>query len=142
MKPSAKPAAKKYQLDKTQLPPGTDVVHYIFPIDVNGRKTQEIPVAELESNPARYASMFPQYFKQINAPQAPVIKPVSKEYAVKGGKLVKTKPRRTVADIDTNQPTAPVTAARTIKPAVAEKPATELPLNSAAETADKRNRKG
>lgn len=99
-----KPAGIKYRLVKERIPQGTDSVHYIVPVEVNGRLTQEIPVSELEANPTKYASMFPQYFERIKpangAGNSTVnIRSLNKDYKIENGKVVKKTPRRTVADI-------------------------------------------
>ncbi len=125
---SKKQSGIKYQLIKEALPVGTDVVHYIVPIEVNGRKTQEVPVSELENNPAKYASMFPQYIKPINLQQTATIKTVNAAYTVKSGVLSKKPVRRTVADIAT--PAEPVT-----RTATTEKKAAALPLPPLEESA-------
>lgn len=131
-----KPAAVKfkYRLIKERIPQGTDSVHYIVPVEIGGRLTQEIPVAELEANPAKYASMFPQYFERVKPTGAGtgssvIIRSTSKDYKVENGKVVKKTPRRTVADIaagaghyaEPKSKTPPVAvAAQTLLPADAE----------------------
>lgn len=109
MNTARKPAGIKYRLIKERIPQGTDSVHYIVPIQVNGRATQEIPVSELEANPAKYASMFPQYFERVKpatgAGSSVTIRSLNKDYKIENGKVVKKTTRRTVADI------APQTAA-------------------------------
>jgi len=92
----------KYRLVKERIPQGTDVVHYIVPIEVNGRKTQEIPVSELETNPGKYATMFPQYIEKVRTSGNGVtIKPLSKEYKVQNGVVTKIVARRTIHDVKT-----------------------------------------
>lgn len=92
----------KYRLVKERIPQGTDVVHYIVPIEVNGRKTQEIPVSELETNPGKYATMFPQYIEKVRTSGNGVtIKPLSKEYKVQNGVVTKIVTRRTIHDVKT-----------------------------------------
>lgn len=98
-----KPVGIKYRLIKERIPQGTDSVHYIVPVEINGRLTQEIPVSELEANPGKYASMFPQYFEKVKpvtgAGSTVNIRSLNKDYKIENGKVVKKTTRRTVADI-------------------------------------------
>lgn len=100
-----KPAGIKYRLIKERIPQGTSLVHYITPIEVNGRLTQEIPVSELEANPGKYASMFPQYFERVlpttGSGNPMNIRSLNKDYKVENGRVIKKIPRRTVSDIAT-----------------------------------------
>ncbi len=90
----------KFRFNRDKLPIGTDVVHYVVPIEVNGQKTQEIPVSELEAHPGKYHSMFPQYIDKIKNGNTVVIKVLSSEFKVKDGAVVKNKPKRTIKDVE------------------------------------------
>jgi len=99
---SRKTSGPRWELDKSKLPLGTSVVHYIVPVEVNGMKTQEIPVSELEANPQKYRTMFPQYFKKsVSSGLASSVKitPRTAELKLQNGILVKKVRKRTVADI-------------------------------------------
>lgn len=124
----------KYQLHKEHIPKGTDVVHYIVPIEVNGRMTQEIPLSELEMNPGKYATMFPQYIRKIRTGSGVSIKPVGKDFKVQNGVVVKTTPRRTAADVNS----VPVREA--VKSVPTEKAAPE-PIETATEDNGTKRRK-
>lgn len=145
-----RPAGIKYVLVKENLPAGATDVHYIIPIEVNGNKTQVIPVTELENNPAKYASMFPQYIKKVENTTPLTVRTTAPGYQYKNGALVKTPKRRTVADIAVGATvTTPATRSVTppkveVTPPKVETETGQLNIQSATteETAKTTKRKG
>lgn len=126
-----KPAGIKYVLVKETLPAGATDVHYIIPVEVNGNKTQVIPVSELENNPAKYASMFPQYIKKVENSTPLTVRTTAPGYQYKNGALVKTPKKRTVADIAVGNTTVTSPQTRSVTPPKVELETGQLNIQSA-----------
>lgn len=136
----------KYRFNREKLPIGTDVVHYMVPVEVNGQKTQEIPVSELEAHPAKYHTMFPQYIDKIKNGNPVVIKVLSSEFKVKDGAVVKNTPKRTIKDVAPKAAVSKAVEEKQEDPKLPEPDADKTILGGAdagyatAETASKRKK--
>ena len=134
----------KYRFNKDKLPIGTDVVHYMVPVEVNGQKTQEIPVSELEAHPAKYHTMFPQYIDKIKNGNPVVIKVLSSEFKVKDGAVVKNAPKRTIKYVSPKPSGNTSKEEKVVAPNPAEEiktPSGQADVNNAADAENASKRK-